>query len=176
MNNFLSDIKLLFISYNILIVYSIITSCIILFITWYANRLVRAAITQIAQRTHLNNSLSSLFLNTTAIGIYTLGAFLVLENMGVQASSLLRFVGLLSVGVGLALQKIIGNIAAGICILLYKPFAVGDTIHCNHAHFSFQGTITKIDLRTTTLIHDNKIILIPNQILYENVIVVMQQS
>jgi small conductance mechanosensitive channel len=176
MNNFLSDSKLLFISYNILTVYSIIKSCIILFITWYTNSLLHAAIKNIALRTHLNSSLSSLFVHATSVGIYTIGSFLALETFGIQASSLLRFVGLLSVGIGLALQKIMSNIAAGVFILLYKPFAVGDTIHCNHAHFSFQGTITSIDLRTTTLIHQNNIILVPNQILYENVIAVSQRS
>ncbi len=178
MNHLLSfsDIKLMLISYNMFLVFGVISSCIILLIAWYSNKLLHGAITKISKRSNFDQSLISLLHNVASIGIYVAAGCLILENLNIQTRSLLGFVGLLSVGAGLALQKIIANIASGMFILTYKPFAIGNYISCSHPHATFEGKVTSIDLRTTKLVHGKNTILVPNQILYENVITITDQQ
>src|SRR3569623_1499028 len=57
-----------------------------------------------------------------------LGAFAVLEQLGVKTTSILAALGAASLAIGLALQGAFGNIAAGLMLLIFRPFRVGDTI------------------------------------------------
>lgn len=172
MNNITSYIQNLLDNNYMQIITSVVTSCLIFLIVWYVNKLLHKFINKIAKKSNLDPSIITIFHNLVSIGMYVLGTFLILDNLDIQISSLLSFVGLLSVGAGLALQKIVGNIASGMFVLIYKPFVIGDYISCTHPNSKFEGKITDIDLRTTTVVYENNKILIPNQILYEAVITV----
>ncbi|MEE6069839.1 mechanosensitive ion channel family protein, partial [Avibacterium paragallinarum] len=88
-----------------------------------------------------------------------------LSQLGINTSSLVALIGAAGLAVGLALQNSLQNFAAGVMILLFKPFKKGDVIESS-------GTVGKVEkigilfleLRTG----DNKTILIPNGKVFGN--------
>ncbi|MGF1641465.1 MAG: mechanosensitive ion channel family protein [Rhodospirillales bacterium] len=83
----------------------------------------------------------------------------VLAQFGVQTASLIAIFGAAGLAVGLALQGTLSNLAAGVMLLLFRPFRVGQFVQAGgHA-----GTVRAIDLFVTELATpDNVQILIPN--------------
>lgn len=82
-----------------------------------------------------------------------------LAKLGIQTASLLAVVGSAGLAVGLALQGSLSNFAAGVLIVMLKPFKLGDYID----GAGTAGTVEKIDIFTTQLkTPDNKTIIIPN--------------
>ncbi len=83
----------------------------------------------------------------------------VLSMVGIQMTSFIAMLGAASLAVGLSLQGALQNFAAGIIILILKPFRVGDFID-GQGHM---GTVEEIQIFNTTLkTVDNKVIVIPN--------------
>jgi len=90
-----------------------------------------------------------------------------LGNFGVQAASFVAILGAAGFAVGFALQGSLSNFAAGVMVLLFRPYKVGDFI--NAAGVS--GTVKSIDLLATTLATpDNVKILVPNGKLFGDTI------
>jgi len=87
-------------------------------------------------------------------------------------TALLTSAGILSLIVSLAAQKTLGNIIAGITLLFYRPFQVGDRIQVSAPTGMKSGTVEMIDLGYTILVNEDlHKIIIPNSILYESVII-----
>jgi len=87
-------------------------------------------------------------------------------------TALLTSAGILSLIASLAAQKTLGNIIAGITLLFYRPFQVGDRIQVSAPTGMKSGTVEMIDLGYTILVNEDlHKIIIPNSILYESVII-----
>jgi small conductance mechanosensitive channel len=83
----------------------------------------------------------------------------VLSSFGVQTTSLVAVLGAAGLAVGLALQGTLSNFAAGVMLLIFRPFNVGDFIDAAGA----TGSVVSIGLFATTLkTGDNVMIVIPN--------------
>jgi small conductance mechanosensitive channel len=84
---------------------------------------------------------------------------LILQVVGIQATSLVAVLGATSLAIGLALQGTLSNMAAGVMLLLFRPFRIGDSIEVG----SKGGTVKNLNLFMTELASgDNVQILIPN--------------
>lgn len=83
----------------------------------------------------------------------------ILQLFGVDATSLVAVLGAATLAVGLALQGTLANFAAGVMLLIFRPFKVGDYVEvAGHS-----GTVKKIDIFITELATvDNVQIIIPN--------------
>lgn len=82
-------------------------------------------------------------------------------QLGLKEASVVAALGSVGVGIGLALQGGMANLAGGVLILLLKPFELGDYII--ESSGNLEGTVKKIDMFYTTLSTiDNKSIIIPN--------------
>ena len=93
---------------------------------------------------------------------------ILLQTVGLTATSLTALVASAGVAVGLALQGSLSNFAGGVLILLMKPFVIGDYI----VQGNTEGTIKEIGLVYTELITaDNRLIVIPNGTLIDSSIV-----
>jgi small conductance mechanosensitive channel len=75
----------------------------------------------------------------------------VLQRFGVETTSLIALLGAAGVAIGLALQGTLSNVAAGVMLLVLRPFRVGDTI----LTAGQSGTVREIGLFTTALISDD---------------------
>lgn len=93
---------------------------------------------------------------------YVVLAFVIiaaLGQVGIQTTSIIAVLGAAGLAVGLALQGTLSNLAAGVLLLIFRPFKIGDYIEGGGA----AGTVTGVNLFTTTLITlDNKKVIVPN--------------
>lgn len=80
-----------------------------------------------------------------SIAVWSLVLLLILDNLGVEITSLIAGLGIAGVAVGLAVQNILGDLFASLSIILDKPFVIGDFIVVGE----LLGTVEKIGLKTT---------------------------
>ncbi len=100
--------------------------------------------------------------------VIIIGLIAVLQRLGVQTTSIIAVLGAASLAVGLALQGTLSNVAAGVMLLILRPYRVGDVIDVS----GVSGTVRKLDLFTTELINaNNHKIVIPNGKVLSDVVV-----
>lgn len=120
-----------------------------------AGRMVQSAL----QKTRFDITLT-LFFARMARWVVLLFTFLgILNKFGVQTTSLAAVIGATSLAIGLAFQGTLSNFAAGIMLLIFRPFKVGDVVDVNGT----RGTVREIELFTTSLdTPDNRRFIVPN--------------
>lgn len=102
------------------------------------------------------------------VGVYVVGFIAVLQRLGVQTTSIIAVLGAASLAVGLALQGTLSNVAAGVVLLILRPYRVGDVINVGGA----SGTVQRLDLFVTQIANaDNHKIVVPNGKVLGDVIV-----
>lgn len=112
----------------------------------------------------LRNFLSS----ATRYLVLAVTVLAVLSQLGVQTASLIAVFGAASLAVGLALQGTLSNLAAGVMLLFFRPFRVGDYVEAGGK----AGTVKAIDLFTTEFATpDNVRILVPNGSIWGSAVV-----
>lgn len=93
---------------------------------------------------------------------FSLLAFVVLAalaQLGIQTTSFIAVIGAAGLAVGLALQGSLANFAAGVLMLIFRPFKVGDYI----MGAGVEGVVEEIHIFSTLLVTvDNKAIIVPN--------------
>ena len=100
-----------------------------------------------------------------AILIITL--ILVMEQFGVQTTSLIAVMGAAGLAIGLAMQGTLSNVAAGVMILILRPFRVGHFISAAGQ----EGTVREIGLFTTLIVtRDQVYVSIPNSSVFSGVV------
>jgi small conductance mechanosensitive channel len=83
-----------------------------------------------------------------------------LEKLHYDTKSIIAAIGVAGVGIGLAMQGVLGNLVAGLTIIFTKPFRVGEYIEIA----SVQGQVTHMELFSTMLVHpDRSRIMVPNR-------------
>ena len=93
------------------------------------------------------------------IGIMAFAVIAALAKFGIQTTSFIAILGAAGFAVGMALQGSLGNFAAGVLILVFRPFKIGDVIDAAGS----KGKVVDIGLFTTTMnTPDNQKIIIPN--------------
>lgn len=84
-----------------------------------------------------------------------------LGKLGIQTTSFVAILGAAGLAIGLALQGSLSNFAAGVLILIFKPYRVGDYVVAGGG----EGIVEEIGIFTTTLITlDNRTQILPNAI------------
>jgi len=92
--------------------------------------------------------------------IFALALVVALETAGMKMTALIAGVSVAGVGVGLALQGVLGNLFAGLTIIFTKPFRVGEWVEIA----GVSGQVKTIELFSTMLVHaDHSRIIIPNR-------------
>lgn len=126
---------------------------------WIAGRAYKAIAGIANKHEQLDDTLFKFF---GSVARYTILAFVgiaVLNRFGVQTASIIALLGAAGLAVGLALQGTLSNLAAGVMLLIFRPYKVGDFID---AAGKF-GKVTEIDMFVTILqTFDNQQIIIPN--------------
>ncbi|MDP1630625.1 MAG: mechanosensitive ion channel [Caulobacter sp.] len=92
-------------------------------------------------------------------GVWIVGFIAVLQQLGVQATSIIAVLGAASLAIGLAMQGALSNVAAGVMLLILRPYRVGDVVEIS----SHLGTVKALDLFTTELTAlDGLKVVVPN--------------
>jgi small conductance mechanosensitive channel len=139
---------------------NILLAIIILIIGfWIASSVNKLIVGMGKKNKHLDDTLFR-FLGSLARYLILAFVFIaVLNRFGVQTASIVALLGAAGLAVGLALQGAMSNLAAGVMLLIFRPYKVGDFID---AAGSF-GNVTEIDMFTTILeTFDHQQVIIPN--------------
>lgn len=147
------------------ILFAIIILCIGFFVAKKANQLIHKM-----GESHPKLD-TTLFRFLGSVAKYVILAFVViaiLNRFGVQTASIVALMGAAGLAVGLALQGTLSNLAAGVMLLMFRPYKVGDFIDVADRF----GNVKEIDLFTTILqTFDNQQIIIPNSQIWGSQIV-----
>lgn len=128
--------------------FSVIGALILLVLGWLvAGLLSRWVYNGLSHINGIDATLSQFFSNIVRYAALILVVVMVLGQFGVQTASILAALGAIGLAVGLALQGTLQNIAAGIMLLVLRPFRVGETIETS----SVNGTIVDVGLFATEL-------------------------
>jgi small conductance mechanosensitive channel len=109
---------------------------------------------------NLEPPVRALLVRVAQIVVVGLFAIMALQNLGVELLPLIAGLGVAGAGIALAMQGILGNVAAGLTIIFTQPFHVGDYISIAKE----EGEVLDISLFSTTLGHtDRSKVVIPNR-------------
>lgn len=131
----------------------------ILVVGWYVARWVRGLIRGSLERPKVDKTLTKFSGNFAYYAIILLAIFAGLETVGVETASFVAVLAAASFAVGLALQGTLANFAAGIMLLIFRPFGVGDYVEVADE----TGFVRDISLFFTHLTtRDNRLVIVPN--------------
>ena len=102
------------------------------------------------------------------IALLTFVVMAAIAQLGIQTTSFIAVLGAAGFAIGLALQGSLGNFAAGVMMIIFRPFKAGDFVEAA----GISGVVEEIKIFTTTLrTGDNKTIIVPNSNITSSIIV-----
>jgi small conductance mechanosensitive channel len=116
-------------------------------------------VTKLMVRSHLDEMLIKFLHNLLYVVLLIAVVLAAVQNLGVNVTSLLTIIGAAGLAIGLALKDSLSNFAAGVMIITFRPFRIGDSITANGS----TGVVDEIGM-FCTLLHtfDNQRVIIPN--------------
>ncbi len=134
---------------------------------WAVAAWIRKTVYRALNRPRFDQTLVRFISNAARWATLLLGVVAALSVFGIAPTSLAAVVGATGLAIGLALQGSLSNLAAGIMLLLLRPFKIGDTVTIAGQ----LGTVDDIELFHTKLdTPDNRRIVIPNGQIFGGVI------
>jgi small conductance mechanosensitive channel len=140
--------------------FQIVGALIILFIgviiAWWIGRTLKNWL----DSKHVEPPIAMLAVRVVRLLVFLVALLQALEKLSVPIGPALAGIGVAGVGVGLALQGVLGNLVAGLVIIFTKPFRVGEYIEVA----GVGGQVKHIELFSTMLLHtDMSNVMIPNR-------------
>jgi len=148
---------------------NLLAAVTIIILGWVAARWASRWTCRVLGRiSHFDQTLTPLLASLVRYAILIVSVIAVLERFGVATTSLIAVLGAAGLAVGLALQGTLSNVAAGVMLLLLRPFRVGEYIQAAGR----SGTVREIGLFTTIMIADDlSFVSVPNASIFSGVIV-----
>ncbi len=112
---------------------NIIAALLILLIGRWAARIFRKVIQNVMVRTKVDTTLVSFVASLSYVALMAFIVLAALGQLGIQTTSFIAVLGAAGLAVGLALQGSLSNFAAGVLMIVFKPFKVGDFIEAGGA-------------------------------------------
>ncbi|MEM1436499.1 MAG: mechanosensitive ion channel family protein [Pseudomonadota bacterium] len=148
---------------------------LILALSWLVARLIRYPLRAMLgyRRLNVSNLMRETLLSVLGILVFLAGLLVALSALGLALGPLFAGLGVIGILVGLALQESLGNLAAGVMILIYRPFDVDDHIRVAGA----DGIVKRMNLLSTTIMSfDNQQLMVPNGRIWGDTIVNLTAS
>jgi small conductance mechanosensitive channel len=146
--------------------FDILMAILILLVGWWVSNRVANAVKRALGRTNADATFTPVMASLVQWAIRVVAIVAALGKFGVAAASILTVLGAAGLAIGLALQGTLQNIAAGLMLLLLRPFKVGDYIEGAGAT---AGTVNEIGLFSTRLTKsDGVIMFVPNSTIWAN--------
>src|SRR5882724_937221 len=146
----------------------VVGAIIILLIGWMASRLVYSAVVRLCEKSPRIDRTVALFLGNGARYTALVFTFVaVLTTFGIATTSFVAVLGALGIAIGLALQGTLSNLAAGIMLVLFRPFHIADRIEAG----GVIGVVREVNLFYSELDTDDNVrIIIPNGKLWGEIV------
>ncbi len=140
----------------------------LLFLLIIAARFVRVLVARAIRRiSHLSQLMQEFLLMVTFWLTLVVGLMIVLTMLGVNITPLFAVLGGASFIIAFAMQETLGNLAAGLMIMINRPFDVGDLVDTN-------GVVGEVDavsiVSTTVRTLDNQVVILPNSQVWGSII------
>lgn len=146
--------------------YKAFLAIVIFIVSLQVARLLRKLIAS-SQKKHekIDATLIPVLSSMVSYCVYAIAGVFILDIVGVNTSSLIALLGAAGLAIGLALKDTLSNIAAGVMLLILRPFRVGEYV----AYGSVEGTVCEINLFSTVLeTFDGLYIASPNSAVWGN--------
>ena len=143
---------------------SLVGALIVVGITWGVATGVRYLAYTWAKQTEGDSNTELLIGRLSYGGVWVVGIVIALGVMGLDFGALLGALGLTSVAIGFSLKDVLSNYISGVILLAARPFRINDQVVIGE----YEGTITQIQLRATTMkTYDGRVVYIPNQEVFQ---------
>jgi small conductance mechanosensitive channel len=151
---------------------SLAVSLIILLLTFWAAgwaaKLTRQAFGRLSLHRRPDAMLQSFAASLVRNVVLIIGLIEVLQQLGIRTTSIIAVLGAVSLAIGLALQGALANVAAGVLILVFRPFRVGDRV-CIAGR---EGVVRALEWFTTEIADPGNVrVIVPNGKVFGDVIV-----
>jgi small conductance mechanosensitive channel len=131
-------------------------------VAWLVAGWAQRGVLKAFERTQVDATLVRFLASALRYGMLVVTLISCLSAFGITATSFAAVLGAAGIAIGLAFQGTLSNFAAGLMLLLFRPFRVGDTIKAG----AFTGTVKALELFSTVLVTaDNRRVVLPNSAL-----------
>lgn len=137
----------------------LITAVVVFAVGFWLSGLIRNLIENVMTRAQFDPTLRSFVSNFSYVALLAFVILATLAELGIQTASIIAVLGAAGLAIGLALQGSLSNFAAGVLMIIFRPFRVGDYIE----GAGTGGTVEEIQIFSTLLKSpDNRRIVVPN--------------
>jgi small conductance mechanosensitive channel len=138
---------------------NLVTAIVIFFVGKWVVNLIVSGLMKGMKKGELDVTLRRFIGNLARMLLMLFVIIAAINQLGVQTASLIALLGAAGLAVGLALQGSLSNFAAGVLIVLFRPYKVGDWIEGG----GISGAVEEVQILTTVLkTGDNKRVIVPN--------------
>lgn len=122
-------------------------------------KIISNTVKRVLKKSKVDDLLVSFVGSITYMALLVFVAIAALNQLGIQTTSFVAIIGAAGLAIGLALQGALSNFAAGVLMIVFRPFKSGDYIEGG----GVSGTVGQIQIFTTELLTpDNKLVIVPN--------------
>ncbi len=147
------------------IVPKLLWAIVLLLVTRVTRELVQTITRQLLVR--VEPTLKQFLIQMVGILVWVVGGVAALNTLGIETTTIVAIVGATGLAIGLALQNSLSHFAAGILLISFRPFEVGDSIEGG----GVSGTVLNIGLFSTTIVTaDHTRITVPNGTLFSGTV------
>lgn len=138
---------------------SVLKAVLTLFFGWVVARILRSLARRLMLKAHIEVTLVGFVANLTYAILMTLVVVSAVQALGVQTTSFVAVLGAAGLAVGFALQGSLANFAAGVMLIIFRPFRAGDYVEAG----GVSGTVEEVQIFATMMkTPDNKRVVLPN--------------
>src|SRR5216684_6941528 len=152
----------------------VIGAIIILVVGWIASRLLYRAVVRVCERSpHIDRTVVLFLGNGVRYTALVITFVAVLTTFGIATTSFVAVLGALGIAIGLALQGTLSNLAAGIMLVLFRPFHVADRIEAG----GIIGVVREVNLFYSEIDSDDNVrVIVPNGKLWGEIVKVPSRN
>lgn len=152
-------------------VVGLVKNVVIALIIFYIGRVIVGLIVRglrkLMQKQGVDKTLETFVCNLVRVALLVIVVVAAISALGIETTSFIAIFGAAGLAVGLALQGSLSNFAAGVLIVLFRPYKVGDYIE----GAGISGSVEQVQILTTVLTTpDNKQVIVPNSQIMNSVI------
>ncbi len=146
---------------------NIVVALLIFYVGRWLTGIVVGALRKVMRRQEVDKTLETFVCNLVRMALLVVVVIAALSALDVQTASFIAIFGAAGLAVGLALQGSLSNFAAGVLIVLFRPYKVGDFVEAA----GISGSVEQVQILTTILkTGDNKQIIVPNSQIMDSII------
>jgi len=143
------------------------TAIVIFFVGRIIVRLLTRGMRKVMEQQDVDKTLVSFVSNFVSMVLLIFVIIAAISALGIQTTSFIAILGAAGLAIGLALQGSLSNFAAGVLIVLFRPYKAGDWIEAA----GVSGSVEEVQMLTTVLkTGDNKQVIVPNSQIMDSII------